>query len=445
MTQDATDIKLNRWAEQARQADLPDREALTEFVIDNAELEQLEEKLRQFNIFEAIGMQYQEIRHSTFLAFLLDPQQVHGLGEDFLKKVLQRALLSNKSMSLPINAIDLYLMSLTETVVKREWSNIDVLLLNADHHLAVIIENKLQSGEHDNQLDRYFHLVQRQHPGWRILALYLTIDGTPPSHSHYLPLSFADIADILGALVVSRETVLGPDVRTLMHHYVQMLRRNIVSDAELDNLCLQIYEKHKRAIDLIVSRIPDKDTQIIDYCKTLIGVYEELKIRHSVKRAVGFYPIDWEVPALQFHADESPSQRLILEFYFFYDADGSMRLSLLVEAKRPDIYSKLIAIAQNHPKLFTVRATPNARQETSKRIYSTRILTAKDIKDVELSMIHSTISVQFGQFMNGDYLQIKKAFAQTDWIWEDAMPASAAALNETEILEELEEEEDNEP
>ena len=51
------------------------RKALEAFVVDNHELEQLEDLLIQFNIFEAVGAVWQELRHSDFLAFLPDPQQ----------------------------------------------------------------------------------------------------------------------------------------------------------------------------------------------------------------------------------------------------------------------------------------------------------------------------------------------------------------------------------
>jgi hypothetical protein len=75
MMDDGTPLVLQMAAEYRRQAGLSDLEILTEFLIHNPELEQLEERLRQFNLFEVIGMQYQEIRHSFLLAFLLDPQQ----------------------------------------------------------------------------------------------------------------------------------------------------------------------------------------------------------------------------------------------------------------------------------------------------------------------------------------------------------------------------------
>ena len=42
-----------------------DRKALEAFVVDNQELERLEDLLIQFNIFEAIGAVWQELRHSA--------------------------------------------------------------------------------------------------------------------------------------------------------------------------------------------------------------------------------------------------------------------------------------------------------------------------------------------------------------------------------------------
>ena len=47
---------------------------------------------RKINIFEAAGLERQEIRHSRVLAFLLSPNQTHGLGDLFFKnKQLLRA------------------------------------------------------------------------------------------------------------------------------------------------------------------------------------------------------------------------------------------------------------------------------------------------------------------------------------------------------------------
>ena len=48
----------------------------------------LDRWLRKFNIFDAVGIERQELRHSDFLAFLLNPYRDHGLGGTFIEILL---------------------------------------------------------------------------------------------------------------------------------------------------------------------------------------------------------------------------------------------------------------------------------------------------------------------------------------------------------------------
>ncbi len=110
---------------------VPDRQTLEALVVDNADLERLEALLDKFNIFEALGAVRQELRHSDFLAFLLNPQQPHGLSDTFAKRLLQRALTAFALGGAPVSPIDLDVWSLNGMLVLREWENIDILLLDA--------------------------------------------------------------------------------------------------------------------------------------------------------------------------------------------------------------------------------------------------------------------------------------------------------------------------
>lgn len=115
-------------AELARQAsNWNDLESL---VVSNPEFERLEGQLAEFNIFESLGAVRHELRHSDFLAFLLDPNQNHGLGDEFARQMLQRVLMSSKDHRLSVTSIDLDIWDLTSLVVQREWQNIDILLLD---------------------------------------------------------------------------------------------------------------------------------------------------------------------------------------------------------------------------------------------------------------------------------------------------------------------------
>jgi len=392
-------------------------------------------------IFEAIGMQKQELRHSTFLAFLLDPQQPHGLGDDFLKKLLQRALLKTTSVVAPVKAIDLHLMDLNATVVEREWNNIDIFLLNEgtkqgneEANLAVIIENKVETGEHDNQLDRYFQIVQRQYPACKILALYLTVDGSLPSHSSYLPLSYEDVASTVEAMTVSRETVLGPDVFTLMQHYVQMLRRNLVSDAELESLCRRIYAKHRRAIELIFKHIPNQPLLLMEFCQSFLDGDTRLKIHQKSRNYVAFIPVEWDVPALNF---APPNSYGVFQIYIRYFEKSGLLLYLSIRPGRKETRERLYEMAKTRPDLF-----PNLnRKLTPKyyRLFSKRIMPTSDLKSVDLPMLKTTLLQWIDEFLRQDLPKFQELLREQDWVWAPDAPYAS----DGDVLETGEEEEED--
>jgi hypothetical protein len=66
-----------------QQTIMPDAEAedalaaLERFVVEKDDLFQLEESIGRFNIFDALNVGCVEIRHSSFLAWLLDPADSH--------------------------------------------------------------------------------------------------------------------------------------------------------------------------------------------------------------------------------------------------------------------------------------------------------------------------------------------------------------------------------
>ena len=150
-----------------------DRLALEALIVNDQEFTRLETLLEQFNIFEAIGAINVELRHSDFLAFLLNPNQNHGLGDSLVKELLQKVTSQSTEIELSITPIELDIWDLDEMIVLREWQNIDILLLDEPNQFIVIIENKIKSGEHGNQLERYLETAKKYYPEFRILPLFL--------------------------------------------------------------------------------------------------------------------------------------------------------------------------------------------------------------------------------------------------------------------------------
>ena len=52
--------------------------------------QQLSQKMQTLNIFEVLGITNAEIRHSNFLAWLLDPNGNHGMGDKFLREFVSK-------------------------------------------------------------------------------------------------------------------------------------------------------------------------------------------------------------------------------------------------------------------------------------------------------------------------------------------------------------------
>lgn len=167
-----------------------DYEALKALGADAAKLECIEELLDRFNVFETIGFVNDEGLHSRFLAYLLDPRRNDGLRDRLIKGVLRETLSRAHTTIHPSVVVDLEnvlnsldRMDLSQTVVRREDHDIDILLINADHKLVVIIENKIRAMEGPDQLEKYNNFVRHTYPGWDVVKIFLTRHCTTPTHN----------------------------------------------------------------------------------------------------------------------------------------------------------------------------------------------------------------------------------------------------------------------
>jgi hypothetical protein len=136
-----------------------DFEALEALQEDASELERIQNLLDQFNMFETIGFIGQEVMHSRFLAFLLDPKQNHGLGDVLLRKMLEKASAISNAASVLKVFEDIGSQNMEQTSVQTEVytddGRIDILLLNEIEKWAMIIENKVWTIEHSDHLNRH--------------------------------------------------------------------------------------------------------------------------------------------------------------------------------------------------------------------------------------------------------------------------------------------------
>jgi hypothetical protein len=140
-------------------------------------------KRREFNAFDVLRYAEYEIRHSNVVAWLLDPDETHGIGRAFLEWFLGEVKFPGKT-------------ALRGTIVRgdggqrvrveRELHYVDVtIFLESEQGRHIVaVENKpgWASAEHYDQIRGYEEKLREEYPGHEIHSLLLSaspegIDG----------------------------------------------------------------------------------------------------------------------------------------------------------------------------------------------------------------------------------------------------------------------------
>lgn len=240
-----------------------DETALKDFLLDIECLDPLDEWTSSFNMFDILKISRTEIRHSNMLSWLLNPNENHGLGDLIIRGFVQYVV---SAFPNDTDVFSTLLMDFHDFTVQREWHHIDVLAVSRDEKFVMCIENKIDSGEHDNQLDRYRTIVEETYPDYRKMFVYLSPEGYESSDSdNWCSMGYQDVLTIIEN--AKRKTKLLPDAELLINNYVETIRRTIVGDEKLSKICAEIYSKHQKALDLIFENKPDKALNLAEILK----------------------------------------------------------------------------------------------------------------------------------------------------------------------------------
>lgn len=270
-----------------KDVNLSDEEALQDFLLDIDCLNELQPWTGHFNLFDVLKISKTEIRHSNMLGWLLNPNENHGMGDAFLKAVVQEMVVNDTDGRYDI--FQTLLLDFYSFTVYREWKNIDIFLISDQDKFLIAIENKIGAHEHSDQLNRYRTILEADYPGYRKMLIFLTPDGDDPSDvKNWDVLTYSSIAEILGQQ--KDELELQSDVELMIRNYLDVIRRDIVEDQKLIEVCNKIYARHKKALDLIFEHRTDGHSQFTNSIRsTLSEIAAEGKIDFMVDRSSESY------------------------------------------------------------------------------------------------------------------------------------------------------------
>jgi hypothetical protein len=235
----------------------PEFDELKNFLIQESnDIQLIEEGLNEFNPFSVLGVENYEIRHSNFLAWLIDPTGNHKAGNFFIRHLINSHDKIDSSLK-----VKYLLDDLNDVVVYRERRNIDLLIVSDNLKFVICIENKIYSDRSgDNQLLNYAIDVKNEWilKGYNCFFIFLTAtknDLTDVEKVDWVPLLYEDIIEIITLLSCNNN--LPEKVVDFILFYIKNFKKNIMPEKdEKVQLAINIYKKHRKVIDYIVSQLP---------------------------------------------------------------------------------------------------------------------------------------------------------------------------------------------
>jgi hypothetical protein len=221
----------------------------TDRLIADPDFRILETAFSAFCPFEAMGIVRAEIRHSNFLAYVLNPYRPHGFGTAILEAFLTGIVADAPEVA----------SNLVDAEIRREWRNIDLLVLLPTSRRTIAVELKIDATQGVGQLARYRHVVEAYWPqsaGWKHDFIFLTKNAETPNDDAWTPYRLHDFIKQLD-LVAASPSLQNAQGHNTLCAYIKMLRRHHLGDEAMEQIAERLWAKHGEALAFLTVRRPD--------------------------------------------------------------------------------------------------------------------------------------------------------------------------------------------
>ncbi len=228
-------------------------------LISDPDLVLLESEINSFNLMGIFNISTYEPATSSFLRWLLDPKENHGLDDYFLRYFLIECAKIDENLSIfDVDNLD----TNDAIVITEEYFNkykADITIRIEEKKLFCLIEDKIKSAESKGQTRKYLKLSKRKYDKYNIyLYVYLTPFGDiPEAKEDFIIMSYYEIRDLLEQTIIAKKDHINFDILFVLKQFLKNIEVNILKEGKIKEMCDKIYLRHKKAIDTIISYLPD--------------------------------------------------------------------------------------------------------------------------------------------------------------------------------------------
>lgn len=244
----------------------PNVEAMLEALENDEDFKTLKRKYEAPNEFSIMGSKRREEWHSSFVCWLLDPNQNHKLGKFPLEKFLE--LVESKKENLTIDKTDIDDIQLeTEHEIDKR-RRIDIF--GKSPSLLFVIENKIKAsetmGRHGTpQSSDYYEYCEKEYKDikQRYYILLKASAKTDVANKEYIHITYQELFDrvIKPAMEKSQELELEDTTRVLEQYSLDISSpfAAIPLATTQKEVSDRIYQKHREIIEKIRVTMRDAD------------------------------------------------------------------------------------------------------------------------------------------------------------------------------------------
>ena len=365
----------------------------------------LEASLNVFNIMNILKVETSETVFSSFLAWLLNPLENHGLGSYFLKYFLMRCAKISKDFTV----LDIDELNLSNAIVRTEENFLgkraDITIRIDDVNLmkfCCIIENKVKSTEGEEQTKNYVEYSQIKYPKHNFMYVYLTPFGEDADSKEFISLDYESVKILLAQAIKANKDNLNEEILNLIQDFLNNLEENILNKGNIADLCKTIYERHREAIEKIIANKPQHIEIIEDELKKLLKEFPDEWQTHPTKTDCYVFKKQWledfreftvgnRVPFFFYNVHSWNSESLYIAVQLYIDRTKEWNVD--VRELFTNIFEGLIKKTDIKPFLYNEQ---NIAKKIKDIVIKEGYENEQDLKDVALKMkllIDKTIGI----------------------------------------------------
>jgi hypothetical protein len=210
----------------------------------------------QLNSFKILGVQSRERVYSSIISWFFKFDQLKEFKKKFFTNFLNliSKLVTDQALLDRIGKIDYF--SLAQAEVLNEYFFTDILIHFEKEHFVIVIENKINARQGDQQLSTYREKItqhyKKKNQKYQFLYLFLTVDSSEPNDEAWYALGHSDIYQC-----VKNAYINSSPQNELVMDYLNIMEENILGISEKQRDARILYRKFRKEFDYIFENRED--------------------------------------------------------------------------------------------------------------------------------------------------------------------------------------------